>query len=480
MKTILTITGKELKLLFRDPGGLIMLFVLPALFIFVLSIALQGVFSSAGNKEKIKILVVNDDKTNAGTEIIDGLRSIPIFSLVERLDGKDIGLDTAKKELENGNYKIAIYLPENMQDALNFKTEKYIDIYVDPVLSNDFAQNISNAVQNYISMTLVKNISRVSLNIFNDINKKRTDEIERQISDTAIKKSQILKQWADAESSDIDDTSKSIIKKLTDDNISELTSKINELENQKKNFSGSAKANEGMLKAQYDVSGSKVGLKVNQIFYSANAKETMPNSVQQNVPGWTIFALFWIIQVLSMNIIMERQSGVFKRILVSPIRKIEYILGKILPFFIINMLQAIIMFSIGLFILPLFGCPKFEIHNFFALFFMTLSVSLTAISLGLFISTVSDSIFLIASFSALLLIILSVIGGIMIPSFVMPGFMQKMSLFVPQGWALDGYLKVLVKSQGIIRILPNIAVLAVFSAVFFIISFFRIYGRSSD
>ena len=54
MIAILSIINKEIKLLLRDPGGLIMLFILPASFIFVLSLALQGTFLTADKKKNWK------------------------------------------------------------------------------------------------------------------------------------------------------------------------------------------------------------------------------------------------------------------------------------------------------------------------------------------------------------------------------------------------------------------------------------------
>jgi len=480
MKIILSISLKELKLLFKDPAGLIMLFILPAIFIFVLSIALQGAFSSVDSTEKMDILVINDDIGITGKEIIKGLADTGYFNPIDTVENKKLDLATAKEKLNTGKYKIAIYLPEYATEAVNFKRETQIDIYVDPVLSSEFVANITNIIQNYVNVALIRNIAQISTNIFNDISANRLSEINNHIVTASQKRDELNNQLQEVAASEMDEDNKALIIQLTTDSIKELNSNIEELEEQKRGYSKSASTNEDLIKNKYNIEDTNVGLKVNQIYYSSSVDEVLPTSVQQNVPGWTIFALFWIVQLLAMNIIMERQSGVFKRILIAPIRMSDYIIGKIIPFFVINLLQAVCMFLIGIFVLPLFGCPKLIISNVFTLFIMTVVISITAISLGLFISSIAKSIFFAASISALLLIISAVLAGIMVPKFVMPSIMQKLSYFVPQGWALEGYLNIIIKNHTIIQVLPHIIALLVFSTIFFAFSFFRFWKLSTN
>ena len=195
-------------------------------------------------------------------------------------------------------------------------------------------------------------------------------------------------------------------------------------------------------------------------------KETDPNAVQQNVPGWTIFALFWIAQILMINILYERQSGAFKRVMVSPISFPTYILSKTIPFALINLIQAVAMFALGVYILPLFGCPELELSNLPALAILTACISFTAIGFGLMMASLSKTIFLSASVSATVLIIMTAVGGIMVPRFIMPELMQKMTLFVPHGWALEGYLNIIVRHQPTAEILPHVGALLLFGLGF--------------
>lgn len=463
MKPVLAIIIKEIKLLLRDPGGLIMLFILPASFIFILSIALQGTFSSIDTKEKMEILVVNNDTGNTGEKMIKGIEDTGYFKVITQLNNQKVTLEEAKSELFKGNYKIIINIPANTSNALDFKQNETIEVIVDPVLSNEFAASITNSIQNFVFVSIITNITKITQNVFNDITKQRVTEINNQLSDLKKKEKQLIKQKREIASVEMGDQAREIFAQLSNESITEIQTMIASLNKQLDEYNNASMDDQSTFR-------KNVGLKVNQLYYSSDGSEIFPNSVQQNVPGWTIFALFWIVQVIAINIITERQSGSFKRVLISPISSFQFTIGKITPFFIINLIQAIVMFCIGIFILPLFGCPQLVIKNIPGLLLLTFSISCVAISFGLFMSSITNSLFVAASVSASIIIIMTVLGGIMVPKFVMPAFMQQMSFFIPHGWALDGYLNILVKNYSTIQVLPNIAVLLGFAAVFFIIS----------
>lgn len=481
IKPVLSIIIKEIKLLLRDPGSLIMLFILPAIFIFVLSIALQGAFSSSDVKNKMNILVVNRDEGETGGRIAAGLEENGYFNVISSLDNRDLTLDMAKSELHKGKFKIAVYIPPGTTSAVNLKGKDTIEIYVDPILSGEFVTIITGAIQNFVSSTLVQNIAEISSNVFDSINRKRITEIDAQLKEAISKRDEIESQMEDFTSQAFDEDTLMLIEKLSNDNIRELNRTIAGLQRQKKAYMDPDNKEKTMLQTGYIEDKSDTGLKVKQFFYSAGSKDgKTPNSVQQNVPGWTIFALFWIVQMISLNIIMERQSGAYKRILISPINKFQYLTGKIIPFFIINLFQALFMFIIGIYILPLFGSPRLEITNYAGVIAMTVTISFVAISMGLFFATIAKSMFLAASMAASVLIIMTVIGGIMVPKYVMPSFMQTMSLFVPQGWALDGYLNLIVKNYPFVDILPNIGVLLLFGMAFFLLGFIGLNRFTKD
>ena len=65
------------------------------------------------------------------------------------------------------------------------------------------------------------------------------------------------------------------------------------------------------------------------------------------------------------------------------------------------------------------------------------------------------------------------VGGMMVPSFTMPEFMQAIGKISPHYWALSGYQDVLVRGLGTSDVLNEVAVLCGFAGVFFIIALWR-------
>lgn len=464
MVQIFSLIVKEIKLLLRDPGGLIMLFILPALFIIILSVSLQGTFSSSNNTEKINIIVINNDKGDVGNKIIDGIIKTGYFNVISELNNKIILIEDALNELKKGKYKIVIDIPENASDSIDFKVESTINIFIDPVLSNDFAAHITNAVQNMVHGLMFSNVMNVSKNVFENIKLERLKQIDNQIADSIYKKKEIINMLNDFKKSQIDPQTLAVVENLNKKYILEFDERINELNKQKKSLKTEKFSDNGSQNIKLKT------LKIVQKYYSQTDAKYIPNSVQQNVPGWTIFALFWITQIITINIISERESGTFKRILISPISTIKFLIGKILPFFIINLIQAAAMFAIGVYILPMLGTPALDLKDIPALTAVTVSISFVAISFGLFISSISKTVFIAASLSGTVVIIMTVAGGIMIPKFIMPKFMQVISLFVPHGWALDAYLNILIKDYKLFESLPSICIIILYGLAFFVIS----------
>ncbi|HRD37130.1 MAG TPA: ABC transporter permease, partial [Bacteroidia bacterium] len=91
-----------------------------------------------------------------------------------------------------------------------------------------------------------------------------------------------------------------------------------------------------------------------------NESTLVPNSVQHNVPAWTMFAMFFICIPLSGNIIREREDGSAFRLLTMPGSYVFVLAGKITLYLIVSLIQFALMLSVGLYILPLMGLPTLQ------------------------------------------------------------------------------------------------------------------------
>lgn len=200
-----------------------------------------------------------------------------------------------------------------------------------------------------------------------------------------------------------------------------------------------------------------------------------PNAVQQNVPAWAIFGMFFIAQTLALRFVEERELGTMRRLMAAPLAPAILLLGKLIPCLIVNLAQIALMFAVGILVVPLFGAPRLELGPHpEALVVISLAASLAATGLGLLLASVAKTPEQVGALGAFLVVTLAALGGIMVPRFLMPELMQRIALITPHAWALDGYLDVLVRGEGLGGVMNEIAVLLGFAVVFLGISIRRI------
>lgn len=542
MAEILTVAIKEAKTLARDIGALVMLFALPAIFIVVMSIALQGAFASEETGERLDVLLVDEGDGAMRAEVIEALEASNRFRVVTRLDGRAVTRPRAEALLRRGDYRLGVVLPEGVAEAVALETARTVEVIVDPALSSAYAVSVRSVVQGVAARTVIEALADRTRSLALDAEeaadaatrakaaveelRTKVDELARAQQECGEKlretgeiaemldgklrsiKAQLKASGLPADrwpaelrgsspapakapqkkSIDKHETASPAVATATVEHVrpAESASPVVEpagLEAAEVAAGGDADAD---LDAEADAPApdrtdepgdEELGVMVAQRYVaSAGAGQgegPTPNSVQQSVPGWTIFALFWIVQILSVNMVRERLSGSFKRILVSPIPLWKYLLGATLPFFALNMAQAVAMFTIGVVALPWLGCPRLEIVNVPALLLVTVAVSASALGMGLLMAAVSRSLFSAAAVSAIVIVIMAIMGGIMVPRVIMPASMARLGYLVPHGWALDGYIDVLVRGATAGDVLGSVAALLGFALLFFSIAALR-------
>jgi ABC-2 type transport system permease protein len=193
-----------------------------------------------------------------------------------------------------------------------------------------------------------------------------------------------------------------------------------------------------------------------------------PDAFQQNVPGFTIYGIFWIVNLLGLSVLREKREGTFRRLLLAPMSRVALLAGKLLPYYLINIAQIAIMLGVSslLFKMSLGDSPV-------ALVVVSLAVAATATGLGILVAALARTEAQIGSFTVLILLTLSAVGGCFIPRFIMPEWLRTIGLVTPHAWALDAYQDLLVRGYGLFEILPKIGVLAAFAVVFFAIGVWR-------
>jgi len=205
-----------------------------------------------------------------------------------------------------------------------------------------------------------------------------------------------------------------------------------------------------------------------------------PTSVQQSVPAWLVFSMFFILIPISNTFIEEKNLGTINRIKSINISFLPIILGKIVPYYLINQIQVVLMILVGMYIVPLLGGDSLVIEgNIPLIFIISSAISFAAISFAILISNISKSTEEATSIGGLSNIILAALGGVMVPKVVMPLFMQDVTSYSPMAWGLESFLEVFVLGGSLNDILPDLIKLIVLGIVLLFISYMLLKRKNS-
>ncbi|MBN1470438.1 MAG: ABC transporter permease [Syntrophaceae bacterium] len=199
--------------------------------------------------------------------------------------------------------------------------------------------------------------------------------------------------------------------------------------------------------------------------------KSLPGPLQQSVPGWSIFAMFFIAIPMSIGFLREKNDGTLQRLFTYPVGANLIIFGKLIPYYLINLIQFALMLLVGIWIMPLFIKFPFTLGSHpWHLIPVTLVVAAASTGFGVMIAALGRSPEQSSALAATGAVMMAVFGGIMVPHVVMPIFMKKLAMISPMFWAHQAYLDVFVRDADFSSILPKLAVLTFFALVCFYIA----------
>ncbi len=193
-------------------------------------------------------------------------------------------------------------------------------------------------------------------------------------------------------------------------------------------------------------------LKMNSV-QGERKDENSPGLVQA-VAGTAIMMLLFSVAGLGGSLLEEKESGTLRRLLVAPLSGNSILYGKMLFAYFISIVQLLVMF---LFARLVFGLNLSM--NIPALLLMIAATAFAVSAFGLFLAAVSKTRQQAQSLSTLIILIMSAIGGSMIPLIFMPAIMQKIAYFSVNYWGIQGFYDIFWRGLPLVDILPRIAVL---------------------
>lgn len=180
------------------------------------------------------------------------------------------------------------------------------------------------------------------------------------------------------------------------------------------------------------------------------------------VPGILAFLVTLIGGMLTaLNIVSEKEVGTMEQINVSPIKKHNFILGKLIPFWIL----AMIAFTLGLLVSRF--VYSIEINgNLLLLYFFVAIYLFAVLGFGLLISTYSETqqqaMFTVFFF----LMIFNLMSGLFTPIESMPIWAQKMTNLNPLRQLIEVIRLIILKNAGFMNLLPQFFSILVMAVVF--------------
>jgi ABC-2 type transport system permease protein len=170
----------------------------------------------------------------------------------------------------------------------------------------------------------------------------------------------------------------------------------------------------------------------------------------------TIIGLF----LAGLNIVREKEIGTIEQINITPIKKYQFIIGKLLPYWIIALFEL----AFGLFLGKLiFGIPF--AGNLFLLFLFAAIYLIVVMSIGLIVSTVNQTQQQAMFITWFFMVIFILMSGLFTPVESMPEWAQNLNVINPVAYFIQVVRMVLLKGSGIADIsrqLISISVYAVF------------------
>jgi ABC-2 type transport system permease protein len=201
--------------------------------------------------------------------------------------------------------------------------------------------------------------------------------------------------------------------------------------------------------------------------------QNMPeyNPVQQNVPAWAIFGMFFTAIPIAGTILQERKSGIWIRLASLPVSQLQLFTGKVLAYISVCLCQFMLVGFIGYFLFPHIGLPPFTVfQNLLGVLLIILCISFAACGFGILLGIVCSSYEQASAVGASFIVTAAALGGVMVPVYAMPEIMQHLSIVSPLNWGLNAFQDLLVRGYSIFAVADDLGRLVFFFLLTIIIA----------
>ncbi len=419
--------SKELLILVRDLPGLAILFFMPLLLIIVVTLTQNNAFQSVSGAN-INILFVDHDKSNMGALIKESLVASEEINLIDQYNNKSLTDSLISVLVAEGKFKAGVIISENTTNEAELKIISGLRKLVEGEEGIEEVVNIEGV--QLLFDPVINGVVKIS--ILNAV------KMATKGAESGLMTKVLFNQLSEVIVTD-DSVSLIILETLQQIEISDIPQQI---------------------------------VEVNDRYSGDSSKTIKPSITQNNVPAFSLFAMFFIVIPLAGSLIAEKNEGTYDRIRTLPVSYLNILMGKTLAYLLVCFMQFMLMVLVGIFVFPaLLGLPALEMGDqYLAIFIATIFSALSAIGFGLLVGTYSSTHNQAAMFGAILVVIMAALGGIFMPVYMMPENLKIVSNLSPLRWGIDTYLDIFVRGAGLVYIWKNLLLLLGFFGVSLVIA----------
>jgi ABC-2 type transport system permease protein len=467
MGQILAMIRKELTLWAQKPGSWIIIFVVPLLFIWIM----QAVFGASGTPV-VTIYAVNEDESRESEQVMQSLHQAANLKL-EVLASRS----EADRLVGSGERMAAVIIPEGFGSALSTTHGARIDIIIDPARSeqaNIVVGLLNSALGSFIIDAEVSRSVEASVGQIIDVAELQPTEevtpeptLEGTLEPTFVETpDELFDTTPSPEETSAFEPTFDLTSQPTSagSDLAEPTPQVTAPANGNQNDPDQTlrvffiAAVKGVVSNQVQESLNNPQVRLVEKPFEENQNARTPSLLDYLVPGYSLMFMFFLISNLAQTVVEERESGTLRRLLSAPVPRSRILLGKLLPYFFIGVVQMVFIFLVCkfLFHLDLGGQPL-------ALGVIIVASALAMAGLGIFIAAMARTEAQATGLTLIIVLALAVVSGAMFPRIYIPGLQS----ITPHYWSMQGFLNVISRGQGIEGVMLPAGILLTMAAVFF-------------
>lgn len=431
MRPLLALARKDLQMFLSDRRAVILAFLVPVMLASFMALIFGGAGEGGGGRGKIEVRIADQDQSAVSKEIVNGLGEDSNLAL------QAVPVETAKEDVLKGRAVAAVILPKGFGSAAS-KALFGVEAKPEVTLVRDPSHAAESGMIRGILMQHI--MQAVSTNAFSG-------------SQARTNLKEALDQIGTAQA-------------LNPTDRTELSNMLNGIlkwqeysEANQRRDGDSASLPSGSMTLPFETKEDVV---------AAGNKDDKTAMYAHSFSGMAVqFVLFGAIEA-GVGLLTERQRGLWKRLRAAPLSRLTLLGGRAISGAIIALLVLSVVFLCGMI---LFGIRVQGSVIGFGL--VTVSYALCAATFGLLIAALGKTPQAARGFSILVVLLMVLLGGAWMPTFLFPAWLQRVTPIIPTRWAIDGFDGTLFRKFTLVEALGPVTALMGFALVFATLTWMR-------